>query len=389
MRYVMRKIVSLLVSGALLSPAILVAAIVPSPPTIGADAYFLVDFDSGAVLVEHNADQPLPPASLTKLMTAYILAEEVDAGRMSLDDQVTVSRNAWSQNPIFRGSSLMWIEPGKEVTVRELEKGIVISSGNDASVAIAEHIAGNESAFAGMMNSYAQALGLTSTHYVNSHGLPNPEHITSARDLATLARVTIHDHPERYAVYKQQSYTYNDINQYNRNLLLREDSTVDGLKTGYTSVAGYGIVASAKRDGMRLISIVLGSESIRTRKSETKALLNYGFRFFETIEPVSAEVALNQARLWQGVTDKIDGGVLTSLIMTVPRGSSAPHVVTRINEPLIAPIIRGDVIGTLEVIIDGKVVRETSLLALTDVREAGFFARLWDAFMLWLSQLLD
>ena len=195
----MRKMVSLLVLGTLLSSPVFATTIVPVPPTIGADAYLLVDFDSGEVLVEHLADQPLPPASLTKLMTAYVLAEEIDAGRLSLDDQVLISRNAWSQNPTFRGSSLMWIEPGKAVTVGELEKGIVISSGNDATVAIAEHIAGNESAFTGMMNSYAQALGLTSTHYVNSHGLPDPAHTTSARDLATLAIATIRNHPDRYA----------------------------------------------------------------------------------------------------------------------------------------------------------------------------------------------
>jgi D-alanyl-D-alanine carboxypeptidase (penicillin-binding protein 5/6) len=221
------------------------AAVVPAPPNIAADAYLLIDYDSGKILVEHNIDERLPPASLTKLMTAYILAEEIDAGRLSLDDQVPVSRNAWSQNPTFRGSSLMWIEPGLPVTVRELERGIVISSGNDATVAIAEHIAGSEDAFAGMMNSYAELLGMDSTYYVNSHGLPNPEHLTTARDLATLAIATIRNHPERYKVYREQSYTYNDITQYNRNHLLREDDSVDGLKTGYTSEAGYGLVASA------------------------------------------------------------------------------------------------------------------------------------------------
>lgn len=382
----MRRIVPLL-AGLFLSTGVLAAAIVPAPPTINADAYLLVDFDSGEVLVEHNADQPLPPASLTKLMTAYVLAEEIDAGRLSLEDQVPVSRNAWSQNPTFRGSSLMWIEPGKPVTVSELEQGIIISSGNDATVAIAEHIAGNESAFADMMNSYAQALGMDATHYVNSHGLPNPQHITSARDLATLAAAIIRNHPDRYKVYKQKSYTYNDINQYNRNLLLRDDPTVDGLKTGYTSVAGYGMVASAKRDGMRLISVVLGSESTRTRKSETKALLSYGFRFFETLAPVSAEVALDKARVWKGLTDSVDGGVLTSMVMTGPRGSAVPQIVTRFDEPLTAPIARGDAIGTLKIIMDGEIVREAPLVALSDVPEAGFFARLWDGFILWLSQL--
>ncbi len=372
----------------LLSAPVLAASLVPAPPTINADAYLLMDFDSGKILVEHNIDERLPPASLTKLMTAYILAEEVTRGRLSLDDQVTVSRNAWSQNPIFRGSSLMWIEPGKPVTVGELEQGIVISSGNDATVAAAEHIAGSEEAFVNLMNKYAVELGLTSTHYENTHGLPHADHLTTARDLSTLAAAIIRNHPDRYEVYKQKSYTYNDITQYNRNLLLRDDPSVDGLKTGYTSVAGYGMVASAKREGMRLISVVLGSASTRTRKAETRALLNYGFRFYQTIEPVAAEVSLAQSRVWKGVTQMIDGGVLRSVVMTIPRSNAAPEIVTSVNEPLIAPISRGDAIGTVKVILDGDVVSEQPLQALTDIPEAGFFARLWDGFMLWLTQLL-
>ena len=371
----------------LLSVPVLAASIVPAPPTINADAYLLMDFRSGEILVEHNIDERLPPASLTKLMTAYILAEEIDAGRLALADQVTVSRNAWSQNPTFRGSSLMWIEPGKPVTVAELEQGIVISSGNDATVAIAEHIAGSEEAFANLMNQYAQELGMSATHFENSHGLPHPDHLTSARDLSTLAAATIRNHPDRYAVYKQKSYTYNDITQYNRNLLLRDDPSVDGLKTGYTSVAGYGLVASAERDGMRLISVVLGSNSTRSRKAETRALLNYGFRFYETVSPLSAEVPLAQSRVWKGVTQMIDGGVLEPMVMTVPRGNAEPEIVTQFNEPLLAPIVRGDVLGTVKVILNGEVVSEQPLQALSDVPAAGFFARLWDGFMLWLSQL--
>jgi len=304
------------------------ASIVPAPPTIDADAYLLMDATTGRVLVEQNADERLPPASLTKLMTAYILAEEIDAGRLSLDDVVPVSRTAWSQNPTFRGSSLMWIEPGKEVTVGQLEKGIVISSGNDATVAIAEHIAGSEEAFAGMMNNYAQELGMASTFFVNSHGLPDPEHLTTARDLATLASATIRNHPDRYEVYREKSYTYNDIKQFNRNLLLREDPSVDGLKTGYTSVAGYGLVASAQRDGMRLISVVLGSQSTRSRKAETRSLLNYGFRFYETVEPVTPEVSLGQLRVWKGITDRVDAGVIEPLILTVPRSNKEPSIET-------------------------------------------------------------
>ncbi len=363
------------------------AAVVPAPPKIAADGYLLIDYDSGRILVEHNIDEPLPPASLTKLMTAYILAEEIDAGRLSLDDQVPVSRNAWSQNPTFRGSSLMWIEPGLPVTVRELERGIVISSGNDATVAIAEHIAGSESAFASMMNSYADLLGMDNTFYVNSHGLPAEGHRTTARDLATIAIATIRNHPERYEVYKEQSYTYNDITQYNRNHLLREDDSVDGLKTGYTSEAGYGLVASAERDGMRLVSVVMGSASTRSRKAETRTLLNYGFRFFQTIKPVLAETALAQGKVWKGTTDKLVAGVLESAVLTVPRSKVTPGVQLVMSEPLVAPIARGEQVGTVSITLGDETVGEYPLVALEDVPEAGFFARLWDGFMLWLSQL--
>jgi len=370
-----------------MSLSALAASIVPAPPAIDADAYLLMDYSSGELLVEQNIDARLPPASLTKLMTAYILAEEIDAQRLTLEEVVPVSRMAWSQNPTFRGSSLMWIEPGKEVTVGQLEKGIVISSGNDATVAIAEHIAGTEEAFAGMMNGYAQALGMRSTYYINSHGLPHPEHLTSARDLASLAAATIRDHPDRYKVYREKSYTYNDITQHNRNLLLRDDPSIDGLKTGYTSVAGYGLVASAERDGMRLISVILGSQSTRSRMAETRALLNYGFRFFQTIQPVSPEISLGQHRVWKGELDKVDGGVLDPIVITVPRSNKEPDLRIAFNEPLSAPINRGDSIGTLTVIVDDEVVIEQSLLALNDVPAAGFFARLWDGFLLWLSSL--
>ncbi|EED34133.1 D-alanyl-D-alanine carboxypeptidase, penicillin-binding protein 5 [Luminiphilus syltensis NOR5-1B] len=369
------------------STSVLASSVVPAPPSIAADGYLLMDFHSGEVLVEHNADDVLPPASLTKMMTAYILAEEIDAGRLSLSDEVPVSRTAWSQNPTFRGSSLMWIEPGKTVTVGELEKGIVISSGNDATVAIAEHIAGSEEAFAGMMNRYAEILGMTATHYVNSHGLPNSAHVTSARDLATLAAAIIRDHPERYKVYKQLSFTYNDITQYNRNHLLRDDPSVDGLKTGYTSVAGYGLVASAERDGMRLISVVMGSNSTRSRKAETRSLLNYGFRFYETVQPVVANVALASTRLWKGLDDAVAGGVLESSAMTIPRGSAQPEVVVTFNEPIEAPLSRGDVIGEVEVRVAGEAVGRESLVALADAPEAGFFKRLWDALTLWFTGL--
>ena len=369
--------------------AAMAVSLVPAPPSINADAYLLLDFVTGEILVQHNIDTRLPPASLTKLMTSYILAEEVDSGRLSLDDQVTVSRNAWSQNPKFRGSSLMWIEPGKVVTVGELEQGIAISSGNDATVAIAEHIAGSEGAFVALMNRYAEELGLTETHFENTHGLPNSDHLTTARDLGVLASATIRNHPERYRVYRQQSYTYNDIKQYNRNHLLREDPTVDGLKTGYTSVAGYGLVASAERDGMRLISVVLGSNSTRSRKAETRSLLNYGFRFYKNLEVVTGVASLGSTRVWKGKTQAVDGGLLESVTVVVPRTQATPEVIASFDDPLQAPINKGDAVGRLQIFLDGELLLERPLQALQNVEAAGFFKRLWDGFLLWLSQIFS
>lgn len=362
--------------------------LVPTPPTINADSYLLIDFDTGAVLVEHNADVQLPPASLTKLMTAYILAQEVELGRLNLGDVVPVSRNAWSQNPVFNGSSLMWIEPGKPVTVAELERGIVISSGNDATVAIAEHIAGSEAAFVDLMNRYAQDMGLTGTHFENSHGLPHPDHLSTARDLAATAVAAIRDHPDRYAVYKEQSYTYNDITQYNRNHLLREDDSVDGLKTGYTSVAGYGLVASAKRDDMRLVSVVMGSSSTGSRKSETRSLLNYGFRFYETTRPLLDGEMLTASRVWKGRSKQASLGVIAGPVLTLSRASAEITPIVEVDAPLVAPLRVGDVVGRVVLTRAGESIAEVPLEVLVAVEPAGFFARLWDTILLWFQQLL-
>lgn len=375
---------------AVLVPSVVLAntALVPSPPTINADSYLLVDFDTGAVLVEHNADLQLPPASLTKLMTAYILAKEVALGRLALDDTVRISRNAWSQNPVFKGSSLMWIEPGKPVTVAELERGIVISSGNDATVAIAEHIAGSEAAFVDLMNRYAEKMGLTRTHFENSHGLPHPDHLSTARDLAATAVAAIRDHPERYAVYKEKSYTYNDITQYNRNHLLREDPSVDGLKTGYTRVAGYGLVASAEREGMRLVSVVMGSSSTASRKAETRSLLNYGFRFFETVRPLMPDASLSEAQVWKGQSKQVALGVTDEVVLTLPRNNVSIDTQIKVDEPLVAPLDVNDVVGQVTLLRGGEVVSEVPLRVLQRVEAAGFFARLWDSIVLWFQQLL-
>ncbi len=363
-------------------------AAVPPAPKLPADAYFLMDATTGQVLVDHNGDLSLPPASLTKIMTSYVLAEEVDAGRASLDDMIKVSRNAWSQNPAFRGSSLMWIEPGNPVSLGDLERGVVISSGNDASVAVAEHLAGTESSFVDVMNQLGAELGLDNTVYRNPHGLPHPEHRTTARDLATLSVALINGHPEHYKIYKEQSFTYNGIKQYNRNSLLRSDASVDGLKTGYTSEAGYGLVASAQREDMRLVSVVLGSASKRTRVSENSSLLNYGFRFFQNLRPLSAEVTLVEPRVWKGATESLHAGVLESVVLTVPRERTAVDITLMVNDQLEAPLSRGDVIGNVQVVRGGEVLFETPLLVLEDVPSGGFFKRLMDALILWFQNLV-
>ena len=364
------------------------AAVLPPPPDVAGSAWLLIDADTGHVIAERNADEPLPPASLTKLMTSYVLSAELAAGRVSNDDLVDVSENAWAQNPLFAGSSLMWIEPGKPVTLLELHRGVVISSGNDATVAIAEHVAGSESAFAEMMNAHAQALGLTGTHFVNSHGLPDPEHYTTARDLAALAVALINEFPEDYALYKEREYTYNDIRQYNRNTLLAKDPSVDGLKTGHTQEAGYCLVASAMRNGMRLVSVVLGTTSERAREAETRKLLNYGFRTFETLALYSPGDELATTRLWMGVEDQLSLGVAETIQLTIPRGARDKlDAVMNIDEVIKAPVAAGDVHGELVVQLDGETLYTLPLVALRDAEESGFFARLWDAITLFFIGL--
>jgi D-alanyl-D-alanine carboxypeptidase (penicillin-binding protein 5/6) len=366
------------------------ANIVPSPPQVAAKAYFLIDATSGAVLVEHNADIALPPASLTKMMTSYVLAGEISAGRVSNSDMVVVSENAWSQNPTFNGSSLMWIEPGMDVSISDLKRGIVISSGNDATVAVAEHLAGSVSAFADMMNGNAESLGMTGSYFANPHGLPHPDHVMTARDLATLAIALINRFPEEYAVYKEREFTYNNIKQYNRNTLMREDPSVDGLKTGYTSEAGYGLVASAKRRDMRLVSVVLGTKSANARKSESRSLLSYGFRFFETVTQFSPMEELEKPRIWKGQQDYLSLGVQSELVLTLQRGKKKSlSTVVEVNEEISAPVALGDILGTVKLMLDGEVVAETPLVALEAVEPGNFFARLWDMVLMWVASLFS
>ena len=363
-------------------------AIVPPPPKLPADAYFLIDANTGEVLVDHNSDLSLPPASLTKIMTSYVLAEEVESGRASLDDPVTVDEESWAQNPMFNGSSLMWIEPGKPVTLGELERGIVISSGNDASVAAAKALAGTTASFVDLMNQTAARLGLNDTIYRNPHGLPHPEHRTTARDLATLSVALINDHPEHYKLYKEQRYTYNGIPTSNRNTLLRTDDSVDGLKTGYTSEAGYGLVASALREDMRLVSVVLGSATRRTRASESASLLNYGFRFFQTLRPLSGDVTLAEPRVWKAEVDTFVAGALESIALTVSRERTEVEIEVDVLERIEAPISRGDAVGAIRVVRGNELLYETDLVALEDVPSGSWLTRLIDALVLWFQGLL-
>jgi serine-type D-Ala-D-Ala carboxypeptidase (penicillin-binding protein 5/6) len=371
-----------------LATAVQGASILPPPPQVAGSAYLLVDANSGRVIVEENADAVLAPASLTKLMTSYVLAHELSEGRVSESDEVLISRAAWAQNPVFAGSSLMWIEAGKTVRLDDLHRGLVISSGNDASVAIAEHIAGSESAFADMMNGHARALGMSGSHFVNSHGLPDPDHYTTARDLALLSNALINRFPEEYALYKEREFTYNNIRQYNRNSLLAEDPSVDGLKTGYTKEAGYCLVASAQREDMRLISVVLGATSTRARKTETRKLLNYGFRFYETHEVYRAGQKIIAARVWKGLQQELQLTTDKQIYLTIPRGRHDDlNAVMDVQETIVAPVQAGQKFGEIRVSLDGKLLLTTALVAGSAVEASGFFDRLWDSIVMFFNQL--
>ncbi|MCQ4327076.1 serine-type D-Ala-D-Ala carboxypeptidase [Stutzerimonas stutzeri] len=368
-----------------LAPAAWAASIVPSAPQLAAKSYMLMDAASGEVLVEHNGDERLPPASLTKLMTAYIATLEIQKGQISDSDMVTVSEKAWRT-----GGSRMFIQVNTQVSVDDLLHGIIIQSGNDASVAMAEHIAGSEEAFADLMNSTAQRLGMSNTHFVNATGLPNPDHYSSAHDMAKLARAIIYADPAHYAIYAQKEFFWNNIKQPNRNLLLWRDKTVDGLKTGHTEEAGYCLVASAVRDDMRLVSVVFGTDSEQARAAETQKLLTYGFRFFETRTFYQKGQELAQAQVWKGRQDKLKAGLAQDLTMTLPRGQVEKlEAVMSFDGTLIAPIQQGDVIGKVEVKLDDKVLRSSDLVALEAVEEGGLFRRFWDSIRLFFYSLFN
>ncbi|MEG3754591.1 D-alanyl-D-alanine carboxypeptidase family protein [Psychromonas arctica] len=374
----MKKISLLLITFLLSINALAAPMIVPKAPSIAAKGYLLIDFDSGKVLSENNSEETLEPASLTKMMTSYIIGQELKSGNLKLSDKVTISNNAWSKN--FPDSSKMFIEVGKEVTVEDLNRGIIIQSGNDACVAMAEHIAGSESAFADLMNSWAAQLGMNDTHFVNSHGLHADGHHTTAKDMAILAKAIITDVPNEYKIYSEKSFKYNGIVQYNRNGLLWDKSlNVDGMKTGHTSAAGYSLVSSATKDGMRLISVVMGTRSDEARKVESKKLLNWGFRFFETITPYKANDQLANERIWMGTQANIRLGVPVDTPLTLPRNQSqnlkADFV---IDNELRAPIQKGDKVGQVNYTLADEAVASYDLIALETVEEGGIFSRIID-----------
>ncbi|MGY4532970.1 D-alanyl-D-alanine carboxypeptidase (penicillin-binding protein 5/6) [Pseudomonas sp. TE3786] len=358
---------------------------VPAAPELAAKAYVLMDAASGNVLLENNGDQRLPPASLTKLMTAYIATLEIRRGQISETDKVMVSEHAWRT-----GGSRMFIKVGTEVALGDLLHGIIIQSGNDASVATAEHIAGSEDAFADMMNTTAEKLGMSGSHFMNATGLPNPEHYSTAHDMARLARAIIYEDPAHYAIYSQKEFFWNNIKQPNRNLLLWRDKTVDGLKTGHTDEAGYCLVASAVRDGMRLIAVVFGTSSEQARAAETQKLLTYGFRFFETQTFYQKGTELAQGTVWKGATRQVKAGLAEDLTMTLPRGQLKKLAASMtLNPQLVAPIKQGDVIGKVEVKLEDKVVHSADLIALEPVDEGGFFRRVWDSIRLFFFGLFN
>lgn len=377
----MKKIKSLIigvVTSTLLSFAANAQIVTPASPKVNAKGYLLIDFKTGKVIAEGNADTQLAPASLTKMMTSYIIGHEIKAGNIAESDMVTVSETAWAKN--FPDSSKMFIEVGKEISVADLNRGIIVQSGNDACVAMAEHIAGSEDAFADLMNAHAVRLEMSASNFRNSHGLPDSEHYTSPRDMAKLAKALILDVPDEYRIYSERSFTFNGIKQYNRNGLLWDKSmNVDGIKTGHTSEAGYSLVSSATKGDMRLISVVMGADSERARKVESKKLLNYGFRFFETITPYSAGDSFANQRIWMGDKPEVSLGILEDTPITIPRGAKKYLKANfKLDKQLEAPIAKGDVVGKLYLQIEGKDIAEYPLVALQSVGEGSMMSKLSD-----------
>ena len=348
--------------------------IVPAPPTIKASSYVVMDFNSGDILVEQNTEEKLPPASLTKIMTIYVVASELANGKISLEDEVLVSEKAWRTE-----GSRMFIEVNKKVKFDDLLHGVIIQSGNDASVALAEYISGTEGVFADLMNKHAEQLGMNSSHFVNSTGLPDPDHYTTASDLAKLAQALIRDYPEVYELHKIKEFTFNKIKQHNRNKLLWRDRSVDGIKTGHTEEAGYCLVASATREGMRLISVVMGTDGMNARAKASQAILNYGFRFFETHKLYSVGDLITSVKVWKADIDNLNLSINKDIYITVPRGQYEKlEPVVEVDKKIMAPVNKGDQKGVLNIMLENKNITTVPLLALESIAEGGIVNRLKD-----------
>lgn len=361
--------------------------IVPSPPSLGAKGYVLMDFNSGEVLVENNAHTKLNPASLTKLMTSYVAGQEMKRGNISADDKVRISENAWAKN--FPDSSKMFIEVNTNVDMMDLYRGLIIQSGNDASVAIAEHVAGSEGAFVDLMNSWAASLNLENTHFANAHGLDAEDLYSTPYDIALLGRAIIRDLPDVYGLYSERSFSYNGITQHNRNGLLRDRSmNVDGMKTGYTSGAGYSLASSATQGEMRLIAVVMGSSSIKGRESDSKQLLSYGFRFFDTLNPHQSGDLISEEKLWFGEQDTLKLGVDQDTYITLPKADGKKlSASVELTSDLKAPIEKGQTLGVVHYTVDGEDIKTQPLVALESVQEGSFFKRILDYIKLFFTNL--
>lgn len=354
----------------------------PDAPPVDARAWILMDYASGKVLAEGNADEKLDPASLTKLMTSYVVGQALKAQKIHLNDMVTVGKDAWATgNPALRGSSLMFLKPGDQVSVADLNKGVIIQSGNDASIAIADFVAGSQDAFVSLMNSYAAKLGLTNTTFKTVHGLDAPGQFSTARDMALLGKALIHDVPEEYAIHKEKEFTFNKIRQPNRNRLLWSTTlNVDGMKTGTTDGAGYNLVASATQGDMRLISVVLGAKTDGVRFRESEKLLTWGFRFYETVTPIKPDATFVSQRVWYGDTSEAKLGAGEAGSVTIPKGQLKNLKATyTLTEPqLTAPLKKGQVVGNIDFQLNGKTIEKRPLIVMEAVNEGGFISRMWD-----------
>jgi len=361
------------------------AQTIPPPPQMPVRGYVLMDYQSGNLLADLKGEERMEPASITKLMAAYVIYQALASGKIRLEDRVTISEKAW-RTP----GSKMFIQVGSQVSVEDLLMGVVVQSGNDATVALAEYVAGSEETFAKLMNQEAERLGLTNSHFVNASGLPDPNHYMSARDIAVLTRAVIREFPEHYARYSVRSFKYNNIEQQNRNRLMLQDPTVDGVKTGHTQSAGYCLVASAKRDDTRLISVVLGSERERERFQASQALLNYGFSFFESRKLYDAETAIVEPRIWKGQENRLPLGVTHPLYVTVPRGQAQQVSTTTTVQPrIVAPAQKGQAFGEIAVRLGDREVSRTPLVALREMPESGWFGRMIDAILLFFYSLFN